>query len=119
MKLFCVLFACAFALTNVACGGNSDSGSGGDGDGDGDVETGCIRMCEKANSCPDMEEQDCDGQCALITAVAEFAGCDTEWEDLVDCANENEDLACDDDTDACDTEFEAFDSCTGELEDES
>lgn len=117
MKLINIVLACTLALSSVACGGGDDSGSGGDGDGDGDgvtadnVEDGCIRMCERANECPDGEQQECELQCGLITGAADLAGCSAEWVDLIQCANDNEDVACDEETTVCDAPAEAFETC--------
>lgn len=117
MKLINVLFACAFAFTTIACGGGGDSDSGGDGDGDGDdvtadnVEDGCVRMCEKANECPDAEQQECEAQCELITVAADLADCNPEWIDVIQCANDNEDVACDEETTVCDAALEDFEAC--------
>ena len=71
----------------------------------------CVSLCEDANECEGAEKvDDCDKECEDAKKAAEDAGCEDQFDDLLSCASDQDDV-CKPDENACSSEAEAFVKC--------
>jgi hypothetical protein len=71
----------------------------------------CESLCEDAKECDGAEQDvDCAKSCEDAQKAAEDAGCEDEYDDVVSCAGDQDDI-CKPDADACKSESEAFGKC--------
>ena len=77
-KLALVAIVALLPLASAGCGAN------------------CVAMCETANNeCPGAYTDDCDDNCSKAEALADAAGCRSEYDDAVDCKSDLDNL-CED-----------------------
>ena len=76
----------------------------------------CESQCEDRNECEDIPEEfkedDCAKFCEEIEKDVEAEGCEDQYDDLLSCGGDIEDV-CKPDEDACESEQEAFNKCMG------
>jgi hypothetical protein len=68
----------------------------------------CEDVCEKSNEECDGADADCSKTCSDLEEQAEKAGCEDEFDDVVSCGDDANDI-CDDSS--CDSELEAYGKC--------
>lgn len=75
-----------------------------------DAADTCVSLCEEQKDCPESEISDCDGYCKAATEYADTAGCGSQWEESLECMQDN--VTCDDDNPAaCSSQDSAFETC--------
>jgi hypothetical protein len=94
----------AFALCISGCSGNDDE-VGDDGGG-----ADCGSLCEEGQNCPDADPAvDCAQSCADVERLTEAAGCNGEYQTLLDCAADVNDVCMS--TDECYSETRLYADC--------
>jgi hypothetical protein len=74
----------------------------------------CVSLCEDRKECEGADrDRDCAAWCKGIESDAEEASCEDEWDDLVACESEQDDI-CRADENACDSETKAYSDCRAE-----
>ena len=90
---------CEVTPISLACGGPGDPLG---------LVPQCLDLCEEAESCPGADPIDCESECPEGVEMAYEYGCETEYEDILDCADAVPDICADDN---CPDEGEAFVDC--------
>jgi len=71
----------------------------------------CESLCEDGNECEGaVKNDDCAGSCEKAEKAAEDAGCSDEYDDLVSCAGDQDDV-CKPEEGACSSELTAYSKC--------
>ena len=69
----------------------------------------CKSVCEDRNDCSGVEKQDCDKTCEESDKMAEDMGCKDQYDDVWDCAGDED--VCKEDSTACAEEVSKWLSC--------
>lgn len=71
----------------------------------------CTAMCEDAKDCPNANKSaDCEKSCEDAERIAEGAGCESQYESMLDCEDDNQDKICDA-GESCKKELGALAAC--------
>jgi hypothetical protein len=70
----------------------------------------CESLCEDTQECEGAEKVDCAKQCEETEKAVEKAGCEDQYDDVLSCASDQDDV-CKPDEDACKSELSAFTKC--------
>lgn len=71
----------------------------------------CAAMCEDGKDCPDANKSiDCEKTCEDAEKTAEGAGCESQYESMLDCEDDNKDKICSA-GESCKKESEALATC--------
>lgn len=71
----------------------------------------CTSLCERANQCDGVTaNSDCAGACADSQAQADGAGCSAEWDGIVACSAQRDDI-CDTTDTSCNDEAQQYVNC--------
>ena len=71
----------------------------------------CMSLCEDRKECEGADrDKDCAGECEQLESLAEKAGCEDQFDDMVVCEGEQDDI-CRADENACDSETKAYTDC--------
>ncbi len=71
----------------------------------------CEELCEKANDkCGEEEKQNCDKSCDQLENLAEKSGCEDEYDDLLSCMDDADDIC---DENKCSSETTKYGTCVG------
>jgi hypothetical protein len=71
----------------------------------------CASMCEDGKDCPDANKSiDCEKTCEEAEKTAEGAGCESQYESMLDCEDDNKDEICSA-GESCKKELEALATC--------
>jgi hypothetical protein len=74
----------------------------------------CLSLCEDKKECEGADrDKDCAGECEQIESLVEKASCEDQYDDLLGCEGEQDDL-CRADENACDSETKAYADCITE-----
>ena len=73
----------------------------------------CENLCEDMADCSGSEQNpdDCDPQCEILERVNEDSECEDEYDELLSCASELEDICDEDDQEKCSDELTDYSDC--------
>ena len=70
----------------------------------------CDSVCEDKNECPGVTKVNCDDSCGKSETLAEDAGCDDQYHDMINCLGDMDDVCSEKDT-SCDPKISAYFNC--------
>jgi hypothetical protein len=74
----------------------------------------CMSLCEDRKECKGADrDEDCSVDCNELESLVEKASCEDQFDDLLACEGEQEDI-CRADENACDAESQAYSDCITE-----
>jgi hypothetical protein len=80
----------------------------------GHGEEGCPELCERTAECTGstVSEDECSSVCEKTTALVENAGCERDWESVLECRS-HADNACDEKSyrEECSVQYDSYTSC--------
>ena len=70
----------------------------------------CTSICEEANGCPGAAKQNCADQCAAQEAVNPKGYCEDQFDDLLQCLDNREDI-CATGAKVCEKRYAQYNDC--------
>ena len=70
----------------------------------------CDSVCDDAQDCPGATKVNCDDACGKSETLAEDAGCSDQYDDMINCLGDMNDICSDKDT-SCDSKVSAYVGC--------
>lgn len=68
----------------------------------------CEGLCEDGQECEGADSEDCEASCEKTEKLNEAAGCEDQYDDLLSCIDDAEDICK---SDSCDSEGGKYVSC--------
>lgn len=70
----------------------------------------CDSVCDDAQGCPGATKANCDDACGKSETLAEDAGCSDQYDDMIDCLGDMNDI-CSEKDPSCDSKISAYMGC--------